>query len=364
MITIEDVKTLATITGPCLSVLHPIGEALPDARPESRLNTAIQQAGTLLRERGFTEEACLEFLRPLRKVARNTNWSGRTGSVVIFRAPGFTKASFWPEVLEPRVILGDQFHTLPLLAGLATRSFWLLALSVNGIHLYRGNERGLTEVDLPESLPRSLNGAGHHGDHDLEARSTPGARTHQSAQIRFGTSSRQESRDAHLRSFFRAIDRAIQPILRESHDPLVLASVVHEIAIYHQINTCPSLLHEAVHGSPQALGEERIHREALQIVARTASRACAEQTIDELSAASRRGLLLTDLGEISAISSRGQIERLFLRPMPQTSEALLNETAVAVIRNSGTVVCNAAMATPGEGVAAILRYAALGANPV
>ena len=93
------------------------------------------------------------FLRPILKLAHNTDWSAHRGSIVVFRAPGYTQATFWPEVLDAQVKLADEFFVLPVIAGLrAQRDFWVLALSINHIRLLRGTESGLKEVELPESL--------------------------------------------------------------------------------------------------------------------------------------------------------------------------------------------------------------------
>ncbi len=330
----DDLKKLAAIDGPCLSIFQPLRDDFSQVtKSETRLNAAAQRADVLLTEKGFDAADREEFLRPIFKVAENTDWSGRVGSMVVFRAPGFTQANFWPDTLKPQVHLTDEFFILPLLAGVAAqRSFWILTLSIHKIRLFRGTMQGLSEVVLPKDLPRNLADAGgcDKTDHDLESQPAP-----------------------YLHDFFKMIDRAIQPILAGSADPLILAAVEREIALYREVNTYAALSEQTIHGSPESLGEARLHKTALQLIAANPVKT-REQVRREMDAAAGRELLVTDLAAIREAAGIGQVERLFLGANPQADEDLINATALAVIHNSGTVICNEALG--GSGVAAILRY--------
>jgi hypothetical protein len=353
----DDLKKLAAIDGPCLSIFQPLRDDFSQVtKSETRLNAAAQKADVLLTEKGFNAADREEFLRPIFKVAENTDWSGRTGSMVVFRAPGLTQVSFWPDTLKLQVHLADEFFILPLLAGVAAqRNSWILTLSIQKIRLFRGTLQGLSEVVLPKGLPRNLADAGGFDkpDHDLESRSAPGAATGQTAPVRSGTSSAHETQRRHLHDFFKMIDRAIQPILAGSADPLILAAVEREIALYREVNTYAALFEQAIHGSPESLGEERLHKTALELIAANPAKT-RDQVRREMDAAAGRGLLVTDPAAIHEAAGIGQVERLFLDANPQADENLINATALAVIHNSGTVICSEALG--GSGVAAILRY--------
>src|SRR5260370_1114856 len=97
----DDLRRLAEVEGPCLSVIQPLREDFAHAaKTDARLMAAAHLADRLLQERGLDEAARKQFLRPIERIARNSNWPGRTGGLVIFRAPGFTRATFWPGALE------------------------------------------------------------------------------------------------------------------------------------------------------------------------------------------------------------------------------------------------------------------------
>ena len=356
MITYDDLKELAAVQGPCVSIFQPLRDEFSQVtKADTRLTAAAQKADELLAKKVFDSAAREEFLRPIFKVAGNTDWTGRTGSIVIFRAPGFTKASFWPDMLDVKVHLADEFFVLPLLGGLAAqRAFWLLALSINRIHLFRGTAHGLSEVTLPKDLPRSLAEAGAFDkpDHDLENRLSPGTATGQTAAVRSGTSTIHETMGQYLHDFFKKIDRAIQPILAGSGDPLVMAAVARELAIYRELNTYPMLLEKGIHGSPDALGEGRLHRDAMELVS-TGATGTTGSAQAEMDRGAGKGLLLTDLEAIEKAAWLGQIEHLFVEPNPKANEDRINHTVLAVLRNSGKVTSRETLETS---VAAVLRY--------
>jgi len=111
MFTHEDLKRLATVSGPCLTIFEPLRDNYSQVtKPGTRMVAAIQEAARLLEENGFDADEREDILRPLTKLALNTDWTGRKGSFVMFRAPDFTLASFWPDTC--------------LRACISRRSFW------------------------------------------------------------------------------------------------------------------------------------------------------------------------------------------------------------------------------------------------
>jgi hypothetical protein len=356
MIAVNDIRRLAAVQGPCLTILQPLRDDFSQVtKPDTRLTAAIRQADTLLAREGFDEAAREGFLRPLYKVARNTSLSGRTGSIVLFRAPAFTKASFWPDTLRPAVHLAHEFFVLPLLARLgAHRDFWILGLSVKRIRLFRGTMQGLKEVTLPKGMPQSVEEAGgfDQPDHDLENRSAAGPSVGQMRGVHFGTSADYETRAAHLHDFFKMIDRALRPIL--GNDPLILAAVARELSLYRAANTYAPLLDEAIHGSPEGLGKERLHEAALRLMAADAARAAG---LDEkaMDTAAGRGLLLNGLPAIRQAAEAGLVERFLISADNGGNDTAANSIALAVIRNSGSVAASGTVPLPA-GPAAILRY--------
>src|ERR1019366_2911165 len=152
----------------------------------------------------------------------------RKGSLLLFRGPEFTMANFWPDSLAPKVHFAEEFLVLPLLPGLMrSRDFWLLALSINAVRLFRGSGNGIVEVPLPKGVPKSLSEDEAFGqpDHSLRGRASAGPSVGSMKGVQFGTSSAHELKHDYLHDFFKTIDRGIHATLAEDRQPLILAAV-------------------------------------------------------------------------------------------------------------------------------------------
>jgi len=367
MFTQDDLKRLAAVTGPCLTVFQPLRDTWSQVtKPETRIVAAIQEAGRLLDEKGFSATDRDDLLRPLNKIAANTDWAGRTGSFVMFRAPDFTLTSFWPDELAPRVHFAEEFLVLPLLPGFQrSRDFWLLELSIKAVRLYRGTGEGLTEVPLPAGVPRSLaeNEEFDQPDHNLRGRSSAGPSIGGMKGVQFGTSPAHEGEAAYLHDFFKDIDKGIRPVLARDPHPLILTGVKRELAIYRTVNTWSPLLDAEMHGNTEAFAADVLFTKAAQLLSEYAAND-SEAALHDTDTAAGRHLLAEQPTEVIKAAGLGQVAELIVAtaaPGFARREALINWAALGTIRNGGKVRF-VKETKPEEGVAAILRYRTEGAT--
>lgn len=362
MLTRTDLKRLAAVSGPCLTIFQPVRDNYSQlAKPHIRIASALHEADRLLEEKGFDAMEREEMLRPLHKFASNTDWSSRKGSVVLFRAPDFTMAAFWPEALAPRVRLAEEFLVLPLMPLLlSSRDFWLLGLSINAVNLFRGSPDGIVEMPLPAGVPKSLSEAGgfDQPDHSLRNRSSAGHSIGSMKGVQFSTSSAFEVEINHLHDFFKTIDRGIHAILAEDPHPLILAGVTREVAIYRKVNTYAPLLTGAVHGNPEAIGRDALHAKAAELMIAFSAHE-TDAKLREIEEATNRGRVVTEPEAVIDAARDGQVEELFVTPGIDRHEDAVNWAALATIRNSGGISILSASRI-ASGVAAILRFPPLG----
>ena len=211
MLTHDDLKRLAAVSGPCLTIFQPLRDDYSQVtKPDTRIVAALQEAGRLLEEKGFDAVEREDMLRPLLKLESNTEWAGRTGSFVMFRSPEFTLTGFWPDTLAARVHFAEEFFVLPLLPGvLRNRDFWLLALSIKIVRLFRGSGDGLVEVALPAGVSKSLSKEGlDRPDHSLRVRSSAGPSVGNMKGVQFSTWSARELQVDYLHDFFKVMTGA------------------------------------------------------------------------------------------------------------------------------------------------------------
>lgn len=363
MLTHENLKKLAAVSGPCLTIIQPLRDSWSQVtKPETRIVAALQEAGRLLEAKGYSLEEREEMLRPLTKLAANTDWSGRTGSFVIFRTPDFTLTTFWPDELAPRVHFADEFLVLPLLGGLLrVRDFWLLALSIKNVRLYRGSSESLTEVPLPAGVASSLaeDEEFDQPDHSLRGRSSAGPSIGGMKGVQFTTAAAHEGEPTYLHDFFKSIDRGIHPLLAGDPHPLILTGVKRELAIYRSLNTWFPLVPGEIHGNTETAVPDFLRKEAAGLLS-AYSLKDAETIRHDMDAAAGRGLLVEDPAAAMQAAGTGQVAELILAsaaPGFAKREAVINWAVLATIRNSGKVFLLDA-AEPSGGLAAILRYRA------
>src|SRR6185437_12114052 len=171
-------------------------------------------------------------------------------------------------------------------------------------------------------------------DHDLAGQSSGGGQT---GSVHFGTSPMHDKQAVYLHDFFTAIDRAIRPRLTRSGEPLVLAAVPRELAIYRHVNSYAELLPDAIHGSPDATNLHRLHEQALQLVI-AHEKPFNGKVHRQMESAADKGLLLNEAIAIRDAARLGQVEKLFIQTGRSADEDLINEATLAVLRNSGTVM--------------------------
>src|SRR5205807_747947 len=99
--------------------------------------------------------------------------------------------------------------------------------------------------------------------------SLPGPGAGSSKGIFFGTSSDRDDKDEYLAHFYRQIDRGVNETLRNRSEPLILAGVEYEIALYRSLNKYPRLAGECAEGAPNGLKAGGMHARAIDAMLRS-----------------------------------------------------------------------------------------------
>jgi hypothetical protein len=191
----------------------------------------------------------------------------------------------------------------------------------------------------------------------------------------FGTGSEREHKDEYLTHFFGQINHGVNETLRGKSEPLVLAAVEYEIALYQNVNTYPHLAKETVHGAPNSLKAGEMHARALDAMMR-----CYDMKVDSALAEYNHkagGGASNRLKEVITAAHDGRVLTLLVSESLATTgtfdetthtvkgratgtpedEDLINDAAVQTILHAGQifVVPNGKMPN-GAPLAAIYRY--------
>ncbi|MFO0969930.1 MAG: hypothetical protein U0793_30625 [Gemmataceae bacterium] len=269
LVTRTDMKELLQAhEAPCVSIFMPTHRGGAEQDP-ILFRKDLAQARETLVAGGLRAPTADAFLTPAQDLVKdNIFWKNQSDGLALFLAPGFFRLFRLPRAFENQTLAGNRFHLKPLLPFLSGDGrFFVLALSQNGVRLLAGTRFGVSEVDL-KGVPRNLAEAliRHDTDEILTFHSRPAQGRGSWNAIFSGHGVGIDNAKDDLLLYFRAIDRALVPFLREERTPLLLAAVDYLQPIYREANSYSHLLPSGIAGNPDHLSARELHDRAWPLV--------------------------------------------------------------------------------------------------
>lgn len=377
---ISDLRRLTVPqTGPCVTIYLPTHAAgIDDQQDALRLKNLVGEAERLLTERGLRAPDAKKLLDPVRSLPADAAfWDKRSQGLAVFLAPGALHRFRVPLPVDETVTVNQRFQVKPLLplVGGSDR-FFLLALSQKRVRFFEGGQVGLREVAV-EGLPRDM---AQVLNYDASGRGHPvhptgrGEATNQAGVLHGQGAERDTSKDD-LAQYFRRIDAALRPVLRDQRAPLLLAGVQYKLPLYRELASYPHIGPAELPGNPDHLSEHELHERAWPLV-----KPHLEKDQREAAAKYRQlagtGKTSDDVRQVVPAACSGQIETLFvdraahawgvfdagqshvdLHPERQPGDDdLLDFAAVQTLLNRGAVFAVSREESPAAPVAAVFRY--------
>jgi hypothetical protein len=367
--------------GTCISIFMPTHAAGRDGQQDVlRLKNLTAKAERDLLEQGMRSPEVRKLLQPVRDLPGEPSfWEKRSQGLALFVADGVFDRFRVPLELEEAVVVNQRFQIKPLLPLLNTNErFYLLAFSQNQVRFFRGSHSGCDEVSvegLPESMAKALN-------YDQISRSPQvhsgqrGSEFGKQGAVFHGQGDERDIAKEDLAKYFRLIDTALHPVLRNQQTPMILAAVQYLLPIFRDASTYPHLASEELAGNPDHLSGHELHARAWPLVA-------AWSDAHQVAAAAKyyqlagTGKTASDLPQILPAACQGQIETLFVergahrwgrfdaqsgevrlngRAEPGVDDDLLDLAAVQTLLSRGTVYSVEAGKCPSPPICAVLRY--------
>jgi hypothetical protein len=291
-------------------------------------------------------------------------WAVQSHSLAVFASPEGLRSFRLPNRLGEAVQVADRFYLKPLLRALTfPQTAFVLALAEGSVRLLE------VTPDLPTfeirvtDLPRDAADAA--GKSSITDRS-PARRLQ-------GT----EGRKTLVRSYARAVDRALRPVLAAQDVPLILAAAQPIDAIFRSVNSYPELAAETIEGSPEGRSDAELGEAARPVLDRIYAEELRglHRLFEERSAAGRTAVEINDLARAATF---GAVDTLFVdidanRPGTVDEETgavtlddgaerggdygVFDEIARRTLLADGRVLAVRAAEVPtGAPAAAILRY--------
>src|SRR5437870_3717849 len=261
----EDLKSLAAHHGrPSVSIYLPMHRAaVPSDQDWIRMRNLVRRGAERLKALGHRDGDIQSLLGPARALLDDRPyWLHPADGLAAFASPGRFQAWRLPIALPELVTVNEGFYLKPLLPLFADGGrFFLLALSQNEVRFFRCARHDVIEP-VPAKLPHGLNEALKYDlrEKQLQVHSgSPRGGGKASAVFHGNGVGSDDTKDRILR-YFREVDRALHPVLREEHAPLVLAAVEYLFPIYREANTYPHLVPGGLAGNPDGRRAEDLYR--------------------------------------------------------------------------------------------------------
>ncbi|MGP8246745.1 MAG: hypothetical protein ACLQVN_19775 [Bryobacteraceae bacterium] len=359
VVTLADVKALAGAVGPCITLVMPIPNSTELA---ARLKSGLRSVRKQLTECHTDTGTADGLLAPVEQLTANLQtahtWSN---SLIAFRSPGAFRHYWMRERVRDIAEVSERFEIRPLLAALAREQrFYLLAIGRHHVRLFRSTRHNTDEVRLEGIAPQNLQEFLHtrQPDHVLEDRMAAGPSAGSMRGVLFGTGSESEKEQERFRHFLKEVERGVAKLLQRDGEPLLLAGVEYDVAIYRQLNTYPHLREEVVHGSPERLAAPALHDRAWEVVSQCPSEPL-QKALADYRKQSGAALVLGDTGAILKAAAEGRVASLFLSEGAGAgrSDDPLNMAALeTVLRGGWAFALNPAEMPAKECAVALLRF--------
>ena len=356
----EEIEVLA-----CLECQHALTLYVPTSRTGQdvqqgriKLKNLLVEAENRLVEQGLRRTVAIDLLQPAAELDADVDfWNDRLDSVAIFLAPGEFQAHHLAFQTPESLHVGRHFYIRPLVQALdAIDDYFVLALDKGHVRLVRCSPDSVVEEPVPH-LPDNFESflALEHPEKQSQGH-TVGPHGGAGTMIRHGSGDQSADPKERLHRFSVAIAKAVEDYLRDSEDPVVLAGTEDFQSDFRAVAHLKHLLDRGISRSPNTLTRLDLQHEAEGIVAGYADERRA-RAIEQYNQAAGTGLASQQLEDFLPFAAEGRVDVLLTYPQaeiwgtfdpgkrqlertestaPEAVE-LINEAAIATLKNGGTV---------------------------
>ena len=360
---------------PCLSLYVPAHRTQPERRDDlTKYRVLTKQLQESL-EKAYESADVKKLMRPFLEILDDDKfWNNRKEGIAVFGSPDFSVAYHLERKVPEIAIVAESFHLKPLLRIVQTlESYHVLGVNRERVALYGGDRDGLTEIDLPDDFPKTIQDAlGEDVSEKAQTVESSGgaARVH-------GHSTTQAEIAKDTEKFFRVVDQAVhERYSKPSNMPLILAGLPQQLSVFHKIRKNPNVLLESITSHPEGLTRDELAKRAWDIL-EPYKIAQSKEQIERFMEAMARGTALAEPEEIAKAAVEGRVDALMVQAARQvpgivnksTGEVqfddlnqpdvddLLDDIAEIVLKMKGRVtVLDGEHMPTDSGAAALLRY--------
>lgn len=382
-LTLEQLKGLAQQTAnPSLSFFLPTHRAGQDTQQDPiRFKNLLRDAEKQLLNSGMGPREVGALLQPAQAVLDDSNfWAHQYEGLAVFLAADDFHHYRLPFPVEELLVISQAYYVKPVLPLFTNNGhYYILAISQDVVRLFEGTRHSVSQIDLPEKTPASMESALRLDGPQKQLQMHSGS-SHGGVRdgMFHGQGPGEEENKVLIEQYLNLVDTGLKEILREQRAPLVLAGVDYLLPIYHKVSEYANIMQEGITGSPEHLRPEELQQKAWPIV-EAHFRQETEKAVEQYQQRAGTEQATDDVEEIVAAAFNGRVDKLILSvetPVwgsfnPETGKvirslngqdeqnnlALLDFAAMKTLQNGGTVYALSQDEMPTDSpVAAVFRY--------
>jgi len=378
----EDLKSLSQVKErAAVSLYLPTHRAGSDVRENHiRFKNRVQEATQLLEARDMDPKAIDALLAPAQKlIDDNEFWQQQADGLAMFLSEGESQRYRVPLAFDELTVVANRYHLKPLMSMLSGDGrFYVLTASINKARLFEATRGGISEVELPEDTPTSMDYATRFDDPEKspQQHSTGGGErgANRPDSTYHGTGAGDDDKSERTLRYLKMLETGVTDTINEGNAPLLFAGVERIFSYYQEANHYNHLLDDFVSGNPDEWDEDEVHEKAWEImeghfdktkqeamqnykaVAHTETSSADLEDIVKNAVDARIDMLIVGVGEQVWGSYDADTRKLERHDEKQPDdEDLLDLAAVQTLMNGGTVYAVPAEHVP-DGGSAVATY--------
>lgn len=365
--------------GPCATLYLPTFPGRPEEfQDHVRLKNLAMQARQGMIDHGTRPQDAETLVQRVLSLSKEDSfWHDRNQGLAIYLSNSVFKAWRLPLGLQEYVHVGRRFQLAPILP-LFTQDllYYVLAISENQVHLYKGSLLQFEDVssnELSIGLKESLRYVPVDGSGQVHSGALSFGK---SGSIHHGQGGTPDAHRADLIAFMRQVNSRVDQVLHDANEPLLLASTPANISAFREVSTYGHLLDETLPGNVDHLSTHEIHAKSWQIVEGLIKQR-ELRAIEEFKSLANSDRASTKPSEIIPAAIQGRVKTLFLdqgvhlwgefdvqsqsvhsRAEPRHGDDdLFDRAAVEAVLKHGQVFLQKPESSPSSSpIAAVFRY--------
>jgi hypothetical protein len=365
----------------CISVFiptHRAGEEVLQRKDVLQLKNQLKEVKNKLEKEEMGLKEIDKLVAPIQELIDDRKfWRDQSDGLAIFCSDIFFKKFTLPIHFEAFNYVANGFYLKPLFPMFTgDGTFYVLALELEDVKLYRGTRHSITEVFIDDLIPSRMEERVGY-DYKPESLQYKSGADAQGRAIYHGHAEADRDRKSEISDYFRAIDKGLMSLLKDDKIPMIVASQDFLFSIYREESSYKHLLENHISCNLSETDKVSLHKLAWNEVAPIFNRERNEK-LELFKEHDGSGRTSSDIGNVLPAALDGKIDSLFVEngadiwgiydpekrhvrvdeeSLP-SSVSLLNKTAIKTFLNGGKVYLleNDEMPNPHSKVNALYRY--------